>query len=152
MQQLDRSKLIFAGAAALFLASAANSIASAQAPVVPPAPAATSHFKNLKVLPGGIPRDQLSAVMKKFTASLGVKCSFCHVGEEGKPLSTYDFASDANPHKDIAREMMRLTWRLNNQDLKAIDGLKDAKVSCFTCHRGAKEPLTEIPATPPPTG
>ena len=145
MKQVDPAKLILAGAAALFLGAAAIG----QAPVAPPAP---SQYKNLKVLPAGIPRDQLSAVMKKFTASLGVKCAFCHVGEEGKPLSTYDFASDANPHKDIAREMMRLTWRLNAQDLKAIKGLKDAKISCFTCHRGAKEPLTEIPATPPPTG
>ena len=145
MKQVDPAKLILAGAAALFLGAAAIG----QAPVALPAP---SHYKNLKVLPAGIPRDQLSAVMKKFTASLGVKCAFCHVGEEGKPLSTYDFASDANPHKDIAREMMRLTWRLNAQDLKAINGLKDAKISCFTCHRGAKEPLTEIPATPPPTG
>ena len=145
MKQVDPAKLILAGAAALFLGAAAIG----QAPVAPPAP---SQYKNLKVLPAGIPRDQLSAVMKKFTASLGVKCAFCHVGEEGKPLSTYDFASDANPHKDIAREMMRLTWRLNAQDLKAIKGLKDAKISCITCHRGAKEPLTEIPATPPPTG
>lgn len=148
MKQVDRSKLILAGAAALFLAAAAIG----QAPVAPPAPAAASHFKNLKVLPAGIPRDQLSAVMKTFSSSLGVKCAFCHVGEEGKPLSTYDFASDANPHKDIARAMMRLTWRLNAQDLPAIGGLHSAKVTCFTCHRGAKEPATEIPAPPAPAG
>ena len=32
----------------------------------------------------------------------------CHKGEEGKPLSTYDFASDENPNKNRAREMLRM--------------------------------------------
>ena len=33
-------------------------------------------------------------VMPGFTRALGVRCSYCHVGEEGESLSTYDFASD----------------------------------------------------------
>ena len=150
MKRVDRSKLLLAAACATFAATALSGLASAQPT---PAPTAPSKYKNLKVLPADISQDQLRATMKRFALSLGVRCSFCHVGEEGKPLSTYDFASDANPHKNIARGMMRLTWRLNAQDLPAIDGLhgaKSAKVTCFTCHRGAKEPLMEIPAAPSP--
>ena len=153
MDRIHPSKLILAAASATFAAAALSSIASAQPTPASP-PSAPSKYKNLKVLPADISQDQLRATMKNFAQSLGVKCSFCHVGEEGKPLSTYDFASDANPHKNIARAMMRLTWRLNAQDLPAIEGLHNAKakVTCFTCHRGAKDPLTAIPETSPATG
>ena len=64
--------------------------------------------KNLQVLPKDTTGAKLGAVMRGFTRSLGVRCTYCHVGEEGKPLSTYDFASDANPNKDRAREMIRI--------------------------------------------
>ena len=151
MKRIDRSKLVLAAACATFAGAAFTSLASAQpTPAPPPAP----KFKNLKVLPADISREQLTTTMKGFSQSLGVRCSFCHVGEEGKPLSTYDFASDSNTHKNIARAMMRLTWRLNAQDLPAIEGLhgdKTGKVTCYTCHRGAKAPATDIP-TPPPAG
>ena len=60
--------------------------------------------KNLQVLPKEWPGKRLEPVMKGFTRALGVRCSYCHKGEEGKPLSTYDFASDENPNKDRARE------------------------------------------------
>lgn len=153
MKRIDRSKLLLAAACATFTATALSSLATAQ-PTPAPAPPPSS-FKNLKVLPADISRGQLTTTMKGFAQSLGVRCNFCHVGEEGKPLSTYDFASDANPHKNIARAMMRLTSRLNTQDLPAIEGLhgdKSGKVTCYTCHRGAKAPATEIPAPPPPAG
>ena len=51
-------------------------------------------FTNLKVLPRGIEKRDLVNTMKNFTFSLGVRCSFCHVGKEEADLSTYDFASD----------------------------------------------------------
>src|SRR4051794_28316130 len=66
---------------------------SAQPPSAPPA------FKNLKVFPKDISRADLIANMKFFAQSLGVRCTFCHVGEEGQPLSTFDFASDAKEKK-----------------------------------------------------
>ena len=84
--------------------------------------------------------------MRGFTASLGVKCTFCHVGQDGK-RETMDFASDANPHKDIARRMMAMTRRLNEQDFMVTD-FTQSKVTCYTCHRGAAEPLTAAPAPP----
>ena len=73
-----------------------------------------------------------------FTAALGVQCNFCHVPR--------DFASDANPHKDVARGMLRMVQHINGTDLKAIAGLSDAKVTCYSCHRGATKPATEAPA------
>jgi len=46
--------------------------------------------------------------------------SYCHVGEEEQPLSTYDFASDDNPKKDIARTMYNMLGAINDT-LASID-------------------------------
>jgi hypothetical protein len=140
---------------ALLAASAAFgvSVAVAQAPSPPPAPPnfANPPYKNLKVFPQAITRDQLIANMKLFSQSLGVRCTFCHVGEDGKPLSTFDFASDAKAKKLRAREMLRMAHRINTED---FDG--QMKVTCFTCHRGSTKPLTAPPPganfVPPPPG
>jgi len=124
-------------------------VAQAGAPPAPPAlpPFANPPFKNLKVFPQDIQRAQLLSNMKFFSQSLGVRCTFCHVGEEGKPLSTFDFASDAKGKKQTARAMLAMVSALNNKTLPDATGLPDAKVTCYTCHRGATKPLT---APPPP--
>src|SRR4030095_13041655 len=109
-------------------------------------------YKNLQVLSKGITRDQLISNMKFFSQSLGVRCTHCHVGEEGKPLSTFDFASDAKKEKLIARKMLTMVHRIKGEDL-GVKEFKDAKVPCYTCHRGSTKPLTAIPeqpAAPPP--
>jgi hypothetical protein len=113
---------------------------SAQPPSAPPG------FKNLKVFPKDISRADLIANMKFFAQSLGVRCTFCHVGEEGQPLSTFDFASDAKEKKQIARKMLAMVHRINAEDFHVADVAK-VKVTCFTCHRGSTKPLT----TPAPT-
>ena len=81
--------------------------------------------------------------MKGFTRALGVHCSYCHQGEEGKPLSTYDFASDANPNKNRAREMLRMLRDINDH-LKKLEPSGDQRVNmwCHTCHRGRPRPMT----------
>ena len=91
--------------------------------------------KNLKVLPADTSPDRLRAAMRGFTGALGVRCNYCHVGEEGKPLSTYDFASDANPNKDRAREMMRMVGSIAGH-LQKIEpsGPERVGVRCQTCH------------------
>jgi hypothetical protein len=83
--------------------------------------------KNLKVLKN--PGAQLIPIMRSFTAGLGVECDFCHV--KG------DFASDDNPHKDIARKMIVMAEHINSN-------FPDGKihVTCYTCHRGEEEPKT----------
>jgi tetratricopeptide (TPR) repeat protein len=99
--------------------------------------------KNLQVLPKDFPPDRLHAVMSGFTRSLGVRCVHCHVGTEGRPLSTFDFASDANPNKDRAREMYRMLGDINRH-LKKIPPSADKRVNmwCQTCHRGRPRPTT----------
>lgn len=99
--------------------------------------------KNLQVLPKDWPGSRLSPVMRGFTRALGVRCSYCHTGEEGKPLSTYDFASDQNPNKNRAREMLRMLGSVNDH-LKKIEPSGDKRVNmwCHTCHRGRPRPMT----------
>ena len=141
-----REKLLLAAGCAAFFAV----VATAQTPT--PAPPAPPPLKNLQVFPKDISRDQLISNMKLFAQSLGVRCVHCHVGEEGKPLSTFDFASDAKKEKLIARKMLVMVHRINSEDF-GIKEFKDVKVTCFTCHRGSTKPLTfppEQPATPAP--
>ncbi len=71
-------------------------------------------FENLEVLPKDIGQRELIEVMKGFSGALGVRCQHCHVGEEGKPLSDFDFVSDERPAKDAARVMMRMTEKINS--------------------------------------
>src|SRR5687768_3522298 len=77
-----------------------------------PAAADDLHFKNLKVLPQNISREQLLRTMRRFTQALGVGCDYCHaaapaIAPEAKP--ELDFASDARPAKHSARLMMLMT-------------------------------------------
>ena len=99
--------------------------------------------KNLQVLNKDWPGSRLSPVMRGFTRALGVRCSYCHVGEEGKSLTTYDFASDQNPNKNRAREMLRMLGSVNDH-LKKIEPSGDKRVNmwCHTCHRGRPRPMT----------
>lgn len=93
---------------------------------------------NLKVLPKDMTRPALTALMRTFTAGLGVQCNHCHVEDMAMR------ASDDNPKKDIARKMIQMTADLNKQlDAIGTPAPPDApKVTCFTCHRGAIKPLT----------
>ena len=99
--------------------------------------------KNLLVLPRDFPKERLAAVMKGFTRTLGVRCTYCHVGEEGKPLRTYDFVSDQNPNKQRAREMYLMLGDINGH-LKKIEPSGDKRVNmwCGTCHQGRPRPMT----------
>ena len=98
---------------------------------------------NLQVLPKDWPGIRLRPVMIGFTRALGVRCAYCHKGEEGKPLSTYDFASDDNPNKDRAREMLRMLNEIA-EHLKKIEPSGDQRVNmwCHTCHHGRPRPMT----------
>ncbi len=98
---------------------------------------------NLQVFPKDWPGTRLRPVMIQFTTTLGVRCSYCHKGVEGKPLSTYDFASDVNPNKDRAREMLRMLTDINAH-LQKIQPSGDKRVNvwCHTCHHGKPRPIT----------
>jgi len=139
---MNREKLALAAGCAAFLAA----VATAQAPAPPAAGPMSPPYKNLQVLPKDISREQLVGNMKFFAQSLGVRCTHCHVGAEGQPLSTFDFASDAKAKKLTARAMLQMAHKLNKDE---FDG--EMKVTCFTCHRGSTKPLTEPPPPPAPT-
>jgi len=99
--------------------------------------------KNLQVFPKDWSGTRLRPVMVGFTRALGVRCSYCHKGEEGKPLSTYDFASDENPNKNRAREMYKMLGDITDH-LKKIQpsGDKPVNMWCHTCHHGRPRPMT----------
>ena len=105
-------------------------------------------MRNAKVLPKNTPPDRLRDTMRRFAISLGVRCTFCHTGTEQMPFVQRDFSSDANPRKNVARAMMLMVDRLN-RDLPKI-AASDARVTCYTCHRGASEPATDAPFPTPP--
>jgi tetratricopeptide (TPR) repeat protein len=98
---------------------------------------------NLQYFPKDFSSSRLRSTMAQFSGLLGVRCSYCHKGEEGKPLSTYDFASDENPNKDRARVMLRMVDDIN-ADLKKIQPSGDQRITvwCHTCHRGRPRPMS----------
>jgi tetratricopeptide (TPR) repeat protein len=99
---------------------------------------------NLKVLPADTPPAQLIDLMGQFTRALGVRCTYCHVGDENLPLSTYHFADDDKVTKRKARVMMRMVNEVNGQYLATLeDRAKPAiQVQCITCHHGVTVPRT----------
>jgi tetratricopeptide (TPR) repeat protein len=101
--------------------------------------------KNLKVLPEDSDAQRLRAVMTGFTRALGVRCVHCHVGKEGEPLDTFDFASDENPKKEVARGMLKMLGSINDQ-LEQIQPDVEDRVNmwCNTCHRGVPHPRTLV--------
>src|SRR5471030_1664430 len=68
---------------------------------------------NLKVFPKNIPYRVLDHTMDIWSASLGVRCNFCHVRDA--QTNKMDFASDAKPEKKAAREMFKMTAKINTK-------------------------------------
>jgi hypothetical protein len=118
-------------------------VALAAFPATHAAAQVPDEFTNLKVFPKDVSKERLTAVMRGFTQALGVRCSTCHVGEEGLPLGTYDFASDDKAMKLKAREMMKMVQAINGDFLTNLPGRRPARavnVTCWTCHRGVHKP------------
>jgi predicted trehalose synthase len=112
-----------------------------------------SEFKNLQVLPRDITRDQLMQIMRSFTRSLGVRCNECHVVVATEPKEELDFPSDAKEDKQIARGMIRMTNDINQRWLQQLPAdhrpaAGEMRVTCWTCHRGSKEPEAAAPPRP----
>ena len=99
-------------------------------------------FKNVQFLKN-LPAGRLAGVMNGWTRALGVKCNHCHTPGA--------WEKEDSPAKQIARDMMALTSKINNESLKEIKNLKSEKpsISCYTCHRGVVKPETAPPAPTP---
>ncbi|WP_419701844.1 c-type cytochrome [Mucilaginibacter sp. NFX135] len=111
-------------------------------------------FKNLKVLPKNITGDNLHKVMEEWEHSLGVHCNFCHVrNDETKKM---DWASDAKPEKEMARDMFKMMNKINQKYFHAkkdsLGMVMQSGINCNTCHRGTAHPEVVIPAGGAPGG
>jgi len=115
---------------------------------------------NLKVFPKNIPYRVLDHTMDEWSASLGVRCNFCHVRDAA--TGKMDFPNDAKPEKTAARHMYLMMSKINK---KYFDAKKDslgmvitAGINCYTCHRGDSHPEVKVPEEhhgpggPPPGG
>jgi hypothetical protein len=118
------------------------------------------HFTNLEILPKDISKDALDSVMHHFTASLGVKCNYCHVfNQETRKM---EFAKDDKPEKLIARKMMLMAIDINKDHFQQIEENMDSGkmalprdtsevsymlkyVTCYTCHHGDPHPENKPP-------
>jgi hypothetical protein len=138
------------------------------APATQTPPAGATAPKNLKVLPKNWTVQQVRNLMQTFAESLGVMCTHCHAADPNAPPPAagrpplLDHSLDEKPEKEVARKMIQMVMSLNG-DLKGMgDPAIEEKVSCFTCHQGAKIPPIQpaagwgrggfslLPAGPPP--
>lgn len=108
---------------------------------------ASGHFPpdslvNTRVIPHATPIPQVLGMMRTFAGGLGVRCTYCHVGEEGKSLSAVDFPNDQKRTKLVARQMMLMVAEINRRvdtlPGRTSDGLT---VTCATCHHGNSRPV-----------
>ena len=90
---------------------------------------------NVKVLTGLLAPD-FQEEMNHMVQALGASCNTCHVRQ--------NFASEDNPRKLIARQMLEMTRAINKQffpDHKPARGESVlGKVTCYTCHQGEAKP------------
>ncbi len=150
-----RLYFLFALAAALILhIAAARTFAAQREPAPPPhgAPArlpmpahpmsmegktAEQYYKNIKVFKG-VPASQIIPAMHFIAASLGVRCTFCHVMTGNPPR--FDFAKDDKRTKRTARKMVLMMRSINNNNFHGR-----MVVTCATCHNGHPHPQA-VPA------
>ncbi len=101
-------------------------------------------YKNLQVLSKKISDKDMDYVMETFGVHLGVNCMFCHVSHQKGFEFSFDYASDSMMNKRVARDMLRMTMKINKKyfDIK-LTGLMDTRgrVWCRTCHQGKPVPM-----------
>lgn len=122
----------------LWLAATSAGPLHAQAGKFPP-----DSLINTRVFPRSTPVRQVIDRMRDISLGLGVRCQYCHKGEEGQSLSTFDFASDDKRTKRTARQMMLMVQEIAHR----VDTLPErpadhVELTCRTCHRGVSRPET----------
>jgi hypothetical protein len=100
--------------------------------------------KNIQVLKG-LPESQLFPEMNFISASLGVRCDFCHVsqGKDAQGHTNWVWESDDKQEKKVAREMMKMVLAISGGNF----GVSRGQVTCYTCHRGQEHPQS-LPTLP----
>ncbi|PWT75285.1 MAG: c-type cytochrome [Bacteroidetes bacterium] len=108
-------------------------------------PGDEKRFTNLKIIPKNIDDERMDQIMNKMSHDLSVSCNYCHADSVGVFPPRIDFSSDAKKNKLVAREMMKMTDRINkkyfnfNYDYQ-LESSKKQPVTCKTCHRGFPKP------------
>ncbi len=97
---------------------------------------------NTHIIPRSTSVTQVVGTMRNYASYLGVRCQYCHVGEEGQPLERFDFPSDQKRAKLVARQMMRMVEEINRR-IDTIPGRPSpgVQVTCGTCHHGVARPV-----------
>ena len=85
----------------------------------------------------GLTVPQFEQEMQHFVQALGVSCGGCHMPKG-------NFASDENPRKVKARQMIEMTKMLNKQFFATHTPAEGesvlGRVTCYTCHQGELKP------------
>ena len=85
----------------------------------------------------GLTVPQFEQEMQGFVQALGVSCGGCHMPKG-------NFASDENPRKIKARQMITMTKALNAQFFPGHTTAEGdstlGRVTCYTCHQGDLKP------------
>jgi hypothetical protein len=105
-----------------------------------PVKKASEQFKNIQVLKD-LPADQLYPTMHFMADSLGIQCVDCHVGIPGQ----VDGEKDDKQMKLTARKMLLMTMEINKSNFDSRNN--SHAVTCYTCHRGSRQPLSEPPVS-----
>jgi hypothetical protein len=136
--------LVCVGFLSAHLALAQDSPAAAQAAAPRPPRGPRPNPTNIKVLPKDITGDEVIKLMHQYEGDLGVDCEYCHA--RNPETKRNDFPSDANPVKDKARVMIKMTDDLNTKYLAQLSDRKSTDpVTCGTCHRGMARPEAFVP-------
>jgi hypothetical protein len=117
---------------------------AATSPQAPPDP----QFKNLKILPKDISKEDLHKIMEGFNDALGVHCNFCHAPSKDPNQKFPDFPSDEKPEKNIARKMMKMAAKINKKFFSYAKNEPDAdgpSITCGVCHNGKAHPEFKAP-------
>jgi cytochrome c553 len=85
----------------------------------------------------GLTVPQFEQEMQHFVQALGISCGGCHMPKG-------NFASDENPRKVRARQMVEMTKALNAQYFGGHTPAEGesvlGRVTCYTCHQGELKP------------
>lgn len=122
------ARLGWAAMAVLFFATASPAAPKGPQDAAGQPKTAAETFKNIQVLKD-IPASELIPAMRYITTALGVGCDFCHDPKH--------FDSDDKAEKKTARRMMEMMFSIDQDNFKG-----KREVTCYTCHAGAKKPVT----------
>jgi len=136
-------------AAAVLVAGTVSVIAQQPAPAASPDQDwKPTEIKNLTVLPKETSPDDVMKIMREWNAALNVDCVFCHTGQIGKPLSTFDFASDTKKRKEVSRVMLKASIAMN-ETFKTVSSDEPPAVQCSTCHKRSRHVDADLPPEKP---